>query len=106
MSRRKLCESCGEPACFVLRRSIGEGRTSERWLCADCARDAESVMFGGGLLMTDVLLEAVSGGSGRSACPVCGNSVSEVRKTGMMGCDACYDFFRADIEPIVREIHG
>jgi protein arginine kinase activator len=111
---RSLCESCGSvPACFVVRRSAADGWVLDRFLCAGCARDAERVMFGGGLLLTELLSAAndeasVSGDAGGedSVCPVCGNSLLDVKKSGMMGCVSCYEFFRTEIEPIVKEIHG
>lgn len=109
--RLKVCESCGsEPACFVIRRSFDDDIVSERGLCAGCARDIEMIMFGGDLLLTELLSAAGSASCGieneKSACPVCGNTLLNVRKTGMMGCVTCYESFRAQIVPIISEIHS
>jgi protein arginine kinase activator len=63
----------------------------------------------GGFLLDPVTLlfrsmketEGVSG-----TCPGCGISFSRFRETGRFGCAQCYETFAAELEPLVRRVHG
>lgn len=35
-------------------------------------------------------------------CRVCGYSLSDFYETGMLGCPACYDEFRAELMPAIK----
>ena len=39
-------------------------------------------------------------------CPVCGTTLSDYTRTGLVGCAACYDTFRDELMPVIRRIHG
>ena len=39
-------------------------------------------------------------------CPVCGTTLSDYTRTGLVGCAACYDTFREELMPVIRRIHG
>ena len=39
-------------------------------------------------------------------CPVCGTTVADYRRTGLVGCASCYTAFREEIMPFVRRMHG
>lgn len=38
-------------------------------------------------------------------CPVCGMTYSDFRRTGRLGCGACYETFKAPLTQILRQIH-
>jgi len=113
---RGYCESCGSPRRveFVVYRASKAGRRAERRLCETCARDSERILFGdSGLLLTD-LLKALATECSVSeneqdrtkVCPSCGNTVDEVEQGGMVGCSMCYTVFRAEVDRVIRELHG
>lgn len=37
-------------------------------------------------------------------CPVCGNTYSDFRRTGKLGCGECYNTFRAPVTETLRQI--
>ncbi len=39
-------------------------------------------------------------------CPNCGLTFHQFTQQGRFGCGACYKAFRAQLEPILRKIHG
>ena len=39
-------------------------------------------------------------------CPNCGMRYRDFQQTGKIGCSVCYDTFRAQLEPLLRRIHG
>lgn len=41
-----------------------------------------------------------------TACPVCGTTLADYARTGLLGCAACYETFREDLRPDIRRIHG
>ena len=40
------------------------------------------------------------------SCPACGMTMSEFRRTGLLGCAYCYSAFRAELYDTVRKMHG
>lgn len=36
-------------------------------------------------------------------CRVCGYALSDFYATGMLGCPACYDEFRAELKPAIKD---
>lgn len=39
-------------------------------------------------------------------CPVCGISFYEFRQAGRLGCPHDYDFFTAELQPLLVNVHG
>ena len=39
-------------------------------------------------------------------CPKCGETYAEFQKTGMLGCAACYQAFRRELEPVITRVQG
>ena len=39
-------------------------------------------------------------------CPACGYHFSQFRSNGLLGCDQCYDSFKAELRPVIRRIQG
>lgn len=115
MTRSRLCESCGcEPAEFVVYRLSVTSRRAERNLCEACARQQERILFGNsGLSLTDLVrvlsagCSASQGANNRTkVCPYCGNTQDEVEQAGMVGCSMCYIVFEAEVDRVIRFLHG
>lgn len=45
-------------------------------------------------------------GAKEGQCPYCATTREEFYKTGLVGCEYCYTFFRADVERIVEKIQA
>lgn len=88
-----LCAMCGKEGAkaYIERTKGGQKSVS---LCLDCYRkrygkDAPARI-----------------GTGDRACPSCGRTLKEFKKTGLLGCADCYKAFREDLVPIVKFTQG
>ena len=106
------CERCDSPATFHLTEIKG-GDKSERHLCEECAQ-ALKVPKPKNELQN--LLKSFDPGHsmGRraprenrgEACPECGVTYAEFRKSGRFGCPHDYDVFAKDVKTLLERIHG
>ncbi|NLB50262.1 MAG: hypothetical protein GX809_01585 [Clostridiaceae bacterium] len=39
-------------------------------------------------------------------CPSCGETEEELRKTGLLGCQTCYETFAVFLDPVFRRVQG
>ncbi len=110
------CQHCEKPATFHITELTG-AEPQEVHLCEDHAQE-----------FLAPATEADAGGSGgapagkkvpkvaqtaedlarldQRTCPKCGITFQEFRQQGRLGCPHDYDFFRADLEPLLVNIHG
>lgn len=97
-----ICASCGErEASVFLSRSSG-GESSALALCEACAR-RRGLSAGLGKIEINIedLLLAPRGPEGSrpaDRCPSCGLSLDELRREGRIGCPACAEAFRSELE--------
>ena len=97
---RMLCENCGKnPAQKFIRKTGGREIVVE--LCPACYRtlypEKENDFFPAFL---------GSGVSAEKACPACGTTMAEFRRTGLLGCAYCYSAFREELLETVRNMHN
>lgn len=95
-----LCENCGKnPAQKFIRKTGGREIVVE--LCPACYRtlypEKENDFFPAFL---------GSGVSAEKACPACGTTMAEFRRTGLLGCAYCYSAFREELLETVRNMHN
>lgn len=38
-------------------------------------------------------------------CPVCGQSFSDFKRTGKLGCSECYNTFKGPLSEVLRQLH-
>lgn len=96
-----ICSNCGADTAQIHNLKCG-GKETKLTLCSDCFRklygENEKDFF-------TSFLGNVRGKRGK-ACPTCGTTLDDFRRTGLMGCADCYRAFREEILPTVRFIHG
>jgi protein arginine kinase activator len=105
------CQSCHVRKATVHLTEILENKEKhEVHLCEECANEQQQasgveIM---GLLSSAFAPVAKQAGAaaGNALCPDCGLSYHEFRSRGRLGCPACYDTFRAALEPLLEKIHG
>ena len=97
-----LCQACGKNEASVLVTQISGGHVEEKYLCAECAATVET---GLGELFAG-LIGAQKPADGKNICTQCGISLEEVRKSGRLGCPACYDTFCAQLAPLLRRVQN
>lgn len=100
-----LCEDCGKRNADVILTTVIDGESTTRHLCRECVKKYRSGDI------QSLLAAILSSMSKRTAdkdiaCPKCGTSFAEFRKTGMLGCAECYQAFRGEIEPLMTRLQG
>lgn len=105
------CDLCSKNDATVHLTELINDQTRELHLCEQCAREkgaAAAQQFG--------LAELLAGLSDLGAkpelkaaltsCSNCGLGYEDFRKSGRLGCDHCYETFRAVLAPLLKRIHG
>ncbi len=114
-----ICEECqtNEATC-QLNVIVGSDRVT-RYLCQDCLSKMQGALTMGIVAskvtnMLSSILSAItheddtekeSGDSGK-VCPRCRTSLKYFRKSGRLGCPECYEVFREELNPMLKQIHG
>ncbi len=100
-----LCSNCKKHQATHLVRREGEG---EMPLCDECFEKlgAAAVSFGDEPDFFVSFLQPEGEGRREARCPVCGCTLEDYGRTGLLGCAACYTAFRDELEPAIRRIHG
>jgi protein arginine kinase activator len=113
-----LCERCQErPATVHLTKVVNFEKT-ELHLCEHCAKEAGSELgiviepnfsfqnLIAGLLEGDLNFYQQPSAHNAMSCQNCGLTFSDFRNQGLMGCEECYQYFRAGLEPLLKRMHG
>jgi len=111
----KICEICEEVEACVEVKRYENGALRELSLCAHCAQKHGLALPEN---LADLLLEStldeVSGLSKNDSktvsdkgrrCPVCGMHLRDFRKTGRLGCPACYAAWEDVLDPMLLGMH-
>lgn len=104
------CDQCNNPA-TIHEVTIRDGQRVEKHLCESCAAN---LGVGGPIPVTELISKYVLAQTATnveqrhregSACPTCGTSFVEFRKTGLLGCADCYRVFEAKLSPLLERAH-
>lgn len=105
-----LCENCKKNAATTYLKQTLNGQTTEIFLCDECAGklgvDKGIKNFGAGLGSMLPELFRQSGEIAELRCPTCGTLYSTISKSGMVGCDRCYNVFAQRLDPVIKRMHG
>ena len=114
-----LCENCHQEEATVHLTQIVDGKVEKHHLCEACAEKkgidvhGQPMDLGGVFAGLKKQLDHLKEGAKeprapRSAvCPACGMTRAEILKKGRLGCDRCYEFFGAEMLPVVVSLqHG
>ncbi|NLJ46690.1 MAG: hypothetical protein GX430_09030 [Treponema sp.] len=99
-----ICDRCGAREATVFIRREGAGESS---LCSECARE-QGISAKDGRLQISLedlfspVREDPERPAKRTVCSACGIRLEEVRKTGRLGCPACFESFRGDLVPFLQ----
>jgi protein arginine kinase activator len=110
------CDLCSKSEATVHLTEVINNETREIHLCEACAREkgAEAVeqSFAGGLAellagLADLSAKLPEGAAVRTiVCSQCGLTYEDFKKSGRLGCGACYESFRRVLAPVLKKIHG
>ncbi len=100
-----LCQHCKKNPAVVNYVEKINGNKFEYHLCAFCYADLYGELNNKannsvwtGFFSTPVPRKKV--------CPVCGTSLTDFERTGLLGCASCYDVFKEELIPSILRIHG
>ena len=94
-----LCENCGKNPAQKFIRSVN-GREIAVELCPACYRALYPEK------QNELFAAFPGGASAGKACPACGTTMAQFRRTGLLGCAYCYSAFRAELLETVRGLHN
>ena len=103
------CDVCQASQATVFLTQIVEGKMQKVNLCEACSKE-KGVTDPVGFALADLLLglgaaqEMERGGSVQK-CPVCGFSQADFKKTGRLGCGACYQTFGDGLASLLKGMH-
>jgi protein arginine kinase activator len=109
------CEACGKSPATIRYAEMVDGGLTTWNLCESCAREkgVTGSLTSFATPLVNVLMGLLGEVGGERpveeegpACPQCGMSYSDFRRTGRLGCGACYEAFHEELTPLLRRIHG
>jgi len=110
------CEACHKREATVAYTHIAENEKKTVYLCGVCIsqqkaradtkiqKTAEAPAMA--KKVKAELKQLSKEGEPAARCPECAMTYEEFRKLGRFGCHACYDAFGAQLEPLMKRIHG
>ncbi len=110
-----LCQKCFKNKATVKITEIINGEEKELYLCEKCAlslgiqKTVKQLPELFQSLMVDVFKEEPSLPARHSAslkCPYCGTTWDDFKRTGLLGCDRCYETFYPQLQGVLKQIHG
>ncbi len=101
--KQTLCQKCGLKTASVFYRENKNGTEREMHLCPDCAAEMGIGDLQENLFSSFSLFAPHAEPKRIAACPLCGTTLSQIRKKGKFGCSTCYDTFSPllDLTPYV-----
>ena len=108
MANPLKCSVCSKPATVHLTQIVNN-QVHKVDLCEACAQ-AKGVTDPGGFSLADLLLKASlnpePASASKARCEKCGFTAADFKKLGRFGCPACYDTFRALVDPMLENMHS
>lgn len=110
-----LCENCKKNKATTYFKKTVNGETTETFLCEDCAK---KLGVGSGMMFKNSIFDDFGGFDflfpefikpnrleSEKKCE-CGKTFREIAKSGLVGCEKCYETFKQELAPTLRKMHG
>jgi len=110
-----LCNKCNLRIGKIEIQRNEDGNMVNYILCDECAKTFEDYEFETSFSDNDLLtslIESVQRSPLQvsyiltTTCSGCGMTYGSYRKTGRVGCSACYESFHEKLIPLIQELHG
>ena len=103
------CDVCHEKEATVFLTQIVGGKMQKVNMCESCSK-AKGVDDPTGFELADLLLgmgaaQDIDRSPDGAKCRVCGFTQADFRKTGRLGCSACFDVFAEGLESMLKNMH-
>src|ERR1700704_4813242 len=104
-----ICDVCKTHPATVYLTQIVDGNMKKVNLCESCSKE-KGVTDPTGFALADLLLglgaaQEMERGGTVQKCPVCGFSQADFKKTGRLGCGACYETFAEGLASLLKGMH-
>ena len=104
-----LCDVCKDKEATVYLTQILDGKMQKVNLCEACSKE-KGVTDPTGFALADLLLglgaaQELDRGRDIQKCPVCGFTQADFKKTGRLGCSACYETFQEGLAGLLKTMH-
>ncbi len=101
------CDICRERNAIIFVQQVSRNSSVELHLCETCALERGypvnenriDISLGG---LFSGILKNQEGAPRQPACPACGNTLENLRKSRRAGCADCYRLFSAEIRSVLR----
>lgn len=106
MSDNIQCGLCGNSATVHLTQIVNN-KIHKVDLCEACAQkkgvtDPEGFSLADLLAKTNLSFEP---SESQATCPQCGHKTADFRRTGRLGCAACFEVFESVLLPVLEDMH-
>ncbi len=104
-----LCDVCKSKPATVFLTQIVEGKMQKVNLCEACSKE-KGVTDPTSFAFLDLLqglgtAQMIEKTQFTVRCGVCGFSHGDFKKTGRLGCSACYETFAEHLAPLLKSMH-
>ncbi|MCG3150614.1 MAG: Protein-arginine kinase activator protein [Verrucomicrobiae bacterium] len=103
-----LCDICKKNEATVHLTQIIENKMLKVDLCEVCSK-TKGIQETTGFSLADLQVGLGAGdeiaGEAGLKCPVCGFSQADFKKTGRLGCSACWATFEQGLAPLLKAMH-
>ena len=104
-----ICDVCKTNTATVYLTQIVDGNMKKVNLCESCSKE-KGVSDPTGFALADLLLglgesQQVEQALPAERCPVCGFTQADFKKTGRLGCSACYQTFQEGLGSLIKAMH-
>jgi len=104
-----LCDICKKAEATVHLTQIVDGKMLKVDLCESCAKE-KGVQEAAGFSLANLLVELGAGEESRIEapgvqCPVCGFTQADFKKTGRLGCSACWETFEPALASLLKAMN-
>jgi protein arginine kinase activator len=114
-----LCQICKKRPVAISYTQVINQKKTQLSICVKCAEEKGITNPLAGLpevfgkIVANILgeqaleeIEERPRRHGNRRCPKCDTSLDELEKTGLLGCDQCYETFEKELAVLLRRIHG
>lgn len=117
-----VCQKCKKNEASIHIVKVQNGEKEEIWMCEICAKEISKVhidLFSGNKIDKNFekvigdLFQVVDNNVGNKTekkidiiCTNCGQTYSNFKNTGKLGCPKCYDNFRQALEPVIIKLQN
>jgi len=114
-----LCQICKKRPVAVSYTQVINNKKTQLSVCMKCAEEKGMTNPLAGLpevfgkIVANIIgeqllpeMEEVKNKPSSRRCPKCNTSLDKFEKTGLLGCDECYQAFEKELGGLLRRIHG